>query len=113
RAVSEANYPQIMWTPLFVKLPGQSEGEVDDRPTETIDVLPTIADVLDVEIPWEVDGASVFEDREDRPARMVDWRFNTVEATDGYVQLDRETGFERVLAGSNPAAGDPDDPDAM
>jgi Sulfatase len=113
RAVSEANYDQIMWTPLFVKLPGQTEGEVDDRPTETIDVLPTIADVLDVEIPWEVDGASVFEDREERPARMVDWRFNTVEATDGYVQLDRAAGFERVLAGSNPAAGHADDPDAM
>jgi Sulfatase len=115
RAVSEANYPQVMWTPLFVKVPGQTEPAVDDRTVETIDIVPTIADVLDVDIPWDVDGASVFEERDDRPARMIDWRFNTVEAetVDGFVVLDRQAGFDQVLAGSNPAAGHPDDPDAV
>ncbi len=114
RGVSEANYPQVMWTPLFVKLPGQTEPEVDDRATETIDIVPTIADVLDIDIPWEVDGTSVFQDREgdDPPARMIDWRYSTADATDGFIQLDREEGFRTVLAGSNPAAGHPDDPDA-
>ena len=29
--------------------------------TETIDVVPTIADVLGVDIPWDVDGTSMFE----------------------------------------------------
>ena len=46
RGVSAANYEQILWTPLFVKLPGQTRGEVSDRQVRSIDVLPTIADVL-------------------------------------------------------------------
>lgn len=117
RAISERNHAQVMWTPLFVKLPGQSEGAVDDRATETIDVVPTIADVLDVEIPWGVDGVSVFDDeadRRDRPARMIWWRFDTVEANDdGYVAFDRADGFAEVLQGTTPMAGHGDDPYAV
>ncbi len=116
RAVSEANYHEVMWTPLLVKEPGQTEGAVDDRPTETIDIVPTIADVLGVDIPWEVDGASVFDDeadRSDRPARMIDWRFNTVEPDGDFVELDREEGFARVLESTTPMAGRADDPDAV
>ena len=117
RAVSEENHEQILWTPMFVKLPGQTEGEVDDRPTETIDVVPTIADVLGVEIPWEVDGISMFDDdadRSDKSARMIDWRFNTVEPNeDGYVEFDRAEGLAVVLEGSTPMAGHGDDPDAV
>ncbi len=115
RGLTEDNYPQIMWAPLFVKLPGQTEGEVSDRATESIDVVPTIADVLDIEIPWEVDGTSVFEDTpDDRPARMYDWRFNDVDPdADGFAVLDRQEGFAQVVEGSTPMAGDPDDPDAL
>jgi hypothetical protein len=117
RAISERNHAQVMWTPLFVKLPGQSEGAVDDRPTETIDVVPTIADVLDVEIPWPVDGVSVFDDeadRADRPARMIWWRFDTVDANDdGYVVFDRADGFAEVMQGTTPTAGHGDDPYAV
>ena len=115
RGVSEGNYPQVMWTPFLVKLPGQTEGDVSDRPTESIDVVPTIADVLDIDIPWEVDGTSVFEDAPaDRPARMFDWRFNDLEpGADGFVVLDRPEGFAQVLEGSTPLAGRADDLDAL
>ena len=47
-----------MWTPLFVKLSGQKTGKMDDRPVLSVDVLPTIADALDVDIPWKIDGRS-------------------------------------------------------
>jgi hypothetical protein len=47
---------------LFVKRPGQHTGRIDDANTESIDVVPTIADVLGVRIPWHVDGLSVFRD---------------------------------------------------
>ncbi len=112
RGLTEENYHEVMWAPLFVKLPGQTEGAVDDRATETIDVLPTIADVLGVEIPWEVDGVPVSEPQpDDRPARMLDWRFNDVPAgEDGYAVLDREAGFERLLASTSPLAVPGDDP---
>jgi len=48
----------IMHMPLLVKLPGQTEGRVDDRNMQSVDVLPTIAEALGTQIPWPVDGVS-------------------------------------------------------
>ena len=47
--------------PLFVKYPGQASGAVDDRDAQTIDILPTIADVLGADLPsgWDFDGVSL------------------------------------------------------
>ncbi len=39
--------------------PGSGVGKVIDRPVRTIDVVPTIADVLGFQMPWKVDGASL------------------------------------------------------
>jgi len=85
----------------LVKLPGQDRPVVDDRPAETIDIVPTIADVLDVEIPWGVDGRSLFAgEGEDRPARLFDWEFNELEPSDGdFAIVDRGAAFDRVLEG--------------
>lgn len=60
RATSPTNMADIAYIPLFVKRPGQHAGRIDDRNTESIDVVPTIADVLGIDIPWHVDGKSVF-----------------------------------------------------
>jgi hypothetical protein len=54
--------------PLFIKRPHQDNGGADHYRAETVDVLPTIADVLDIEVPWTMDGASLFSD--DRPERL-------------------------------------------
>ena len=57
RRYAEAeNIGEVAPMPLFVKEPGQQRGRVDERPLTTIDVLPTIAELLDVELPFEVDG---------------------------------------------------------
>ena len=48
----------MAWVPLFVKEPGQTEGVVSDANVLTVDVVPTIADVLDIDIPYPVDGRS-------------------------------------------------------
>jgi hypothetical protein len=42
-------------------MPFQSQSNIYDKQVETIDILPTIADILQVDIPWKVDGVSVFE----------------------------------------------------
>ena len=42
--------------PLFVKLPHQHRGRVDDGLARTVDVVPTIARYLHIPIPWHVDG---------------------------------------------------------
>jgi arylsulfatase A-like enzyme len=57
REISEAKFPDIANLPLLVKLPRQRRGRVDERYARTIDVLPTIADALDVQLPFDVDGA--------------------------------------------------------
>lgn len=48
--------------PLFVKLPGQTEPRVVDRAVQTIDVLPTVADVLDADPGWDLDGVSLLDE---------------------------------------------------
>ena len=62
RGASQANLEDIAFVPLFVKEPGQARGRVADYLVETIDVLPTIADVLGIQIPWSVEGQTAFED---------------------------------------------------
>ena len=46
----------IAAVPLFVKYPGEQTGRVDPRSARTTDILPTIADVIGVTMPWKVDG---------------------------------------------------------
>jgi hypothetical protein len=59
RIVGPANAGWILRVPLFVKKPGQRRGRTVTRPVRTIDLLPTIADVLNIRIPWKVDGRSL------------------------------------------------------
>src|SRR4029453_16127163 len=56
RGVSRATGPDVVPVPLFVKAPGERSGRVVDAQVRTIDVLPTIADVLNVRMPWRGDG---------------------------------------------------------
>ena len=72
RRASKTNHPDIMSVPMLVKIPFQEEGVVDDKNVETIDILPTIADVLNVVPPWTVGGSSVFADgRPERATKTV------------------------------------------
>jgi hypothetical protein len=62
RWLTDGNLQDLMPVPLFIKRPGQDSGSVSDRNVETIDILPTIADVLGASLPVAVDGRSVFDD---------------------------------------------------
>lgn len=59
----------LAWVPLFIKQPGQTLGEVSDANVLTVDVVPTIADVVGIDIPWQVDGQSVFGTPRSDPAK--------------------------------------------
>jgi hypothetical protein len=59
RHAMPSNLSDIASVPLFVKYPKQTQGREDRRAAETIDVLPTIADVLGIHLPWKVDGRSL------------------------------------------------------
>jgi hypothetical protein len=46
----------VAHVPLLVKAPGQTRGRVDDTNLMAVDLLPTLAELLGVEVAWEVDG---------------------------------------------------------
>jgi hypothetical protein len=48
-------------TPLFIKRPFEHPGRISNRHVRTQDILPTIADVLGIRMPWRVDGVSIFD----------------------------------------------------
>jgi Sulfatase len=61
RRIEPGNVEEIAFVPLFVEAPGQTRGETVDTPARTMDIVPTVADLLDVEVPWELDGRSLLE----------------------------------------------------
>ena len=62
RDVNRSNIDEITPVPLLIKRPGQDKGAVSPSVVQTIDVVPTIADVLGTKLPGEVDGRSAFSD---------------------------------------------------
>jgi hypothetical protein len=61
RPVPDDRQDEVLRIPLFVKAPGQTRGEPRDDPASTMDVLPTILDVLDIETGWSFDGHSLLD----------------------------------------------------
>ena len=61
RQLSNANLPDILPVPVIVKVPYQDRGVISDRNVQVVDIMPTIAEVLEVTIPWSVDGRSLFD----------------------------------------------------
>ena len=62
RNLTAENYPDIMSVPLLIKFPYQKTGRASNQHAETIDIVPTLADVLGARIPWPVDGKSLLDD---------------------------------------------------
>ncbi|HEX6167379.1 MAG TPA: sulfatase-like hydrolase/transferase [Acidimicrobiales bacterium] len=108
RAVDEGNFDEILWTPLFVKAPGQRVGAIDDSNVNSTDILPTVAAELGIdELPWELDGRPLGTvDRDPADKWVVDWEAGRLrpEGDDEVVRIDGVEGFARVLA-SDPVEG--------
>jgi hypothetical protein len=60
RSVNPSNVEELASVPLFVKRPGQKAGRVADAYAQTLDIAPTIADVLNVPLRYRADGRSAF-----------------------------------------------------
>jgi hypothetical protein len=71
RYVDSRNVGDIAPIPLFVKYPGQTRSSVDDLRARSIDILPTIADVLRVNPGWKFDGTSLRARNRRSPATVV------------------------------------------
>ena len=60
--ITANNTQEVYRIPMFIKAAGQTTGEVDDEPAQAIDMLPTLADLLDIDTDWEFDGHSLLDD---------------------------------------------------
>lgn len=66
------NVAELMSIPLFIKFPGQKTGKISDRNVESIDVLPTLAQVLDLPLPIPAEGQSVLDESvPERPEKVM------------------------------------------
>ena len=64
RAMTPVNFEEILRVPLFVKAPSQQQGFVNQSNALTIDMVPTMATILGVTVPWEVDGVSLWDSQQ-------------------------------------------------
>ncbi|HEX6423488.1 MAG TPA: sulfatase-like hydrolase/transferase [Acidimicrobiales bacterium] len=71
RKITDENRERVLRVPLFVKAPGQEAGEVRDDPAQTVDVLPSVLDLLGVEVDWGLDGHSLYDGSAPRLERKV------------------------------------------
>ena len=108
REVTDHNYPDIAWVPLLVKAPGQRAPRTDDRNAQLVDVLPTLVELLDLQLPrdWHFDGRSLVG-----PARPLAEPRPMLVSTSRTRALDGVAGLARVrgravdtFAGPDPLA---------
>ena len=79
RTPANETLADLMSVPLFIKTPQQSSGHTTDRSVETIDVLPTIADVIQMPLASVVDGASLIDENvAARPRKTMHFDYDQV-----------------------------------
>jgi hypothetical protein len=60
RRITAEGYRDVILVPLFIKIPDQQSGMAIDRNVETVDVVPTIAELLKTKAFW-ADGTSALD----------------------------------------------------
>ena len=72
RLLTGTNYMDIISVPLIVKAPGQKEGVLSDRNVESMDILPTLVEMLGIETEWPLEGRSALAaEAPERPEKIV------------------------------------------
>ena len=59
RTITEETIGEIAAVPLLIKVPGGEGGQVDQRRALTIDIVPTVAEAMGVDLSWQPDGRSL------------------------------------------------------
>ncbi len=97
RALTSANAHEVMWTPLFVRDPALAHG-IDDTDVEATDLLPTMADLLGIELPYDVDGASAVADPDTSGTKRYQRLENPFQPEpDALLNIDTATNYRRLL----------------
>lgn len=111
RKPTPTNLGGVASVPLFVKPPGQRDARVEAGAVRTIDVLPTIAQELGIELPGPVDGVPAAE-RDSDPATPIEvpdsYQGGTTGSFGAFVrQLDERLHYQRSLIEADPYAMGP------
>jgi arylsulfatase A-like enzyme len=59
RLTSRQNLGEMLFVPLFIKEPQQTEGQTSTANATSLDILPTVADILGLSLPWQAEGRSL------------------------------------------------------
>ena len=91
RDVTPGNIAAIASVPLFIKQPEGRDRGIDPAPATTIDVLPTILDVIGAPSPSGLEGRSLLgPTQEPGPVRVLSTHASYVETTLSEIQADHE-----------------------
>jgi hypothetical protein len=78
RVQPQRNLSEILRVPLLIRVPGQQNGAVVNQIVESVDILPTILDVIGVKASLRLDGRSLVDGRQNaRASRTFIWRNRT------------------------------------
>jgi Sulfatase len=100
RRLKRGTANEIMPIPLLMKAPGQTRARVDDAWVETIDILPTIFDMLDLDPRVEMDGRSAFSpevQRRDELRALIRNKFTVLKIPAEQFERERQEVVERNL----------------
>ncbi len=97
RDPTDGTLHDLAFVPLFIKLPEQKDGHVQDGFVRTIDVLPTIADVLGIDVPEPMDGRSLLhgEPKADGVVRLAGKSGKAFEAPLSTLLAERDAAVTR------------------
>jgi len=97
RALTVGNFPDIAFIPFFFKKPHQRTGHIDEFHARTIDVLPTLADALDIPLPWRVDGQSLLAGDRKRTPVLIHGKFRTLRSSVAALEARRDSTLRRQI----------------
>jgi len=82
----------ILPVPLIIKAPFQAHGHTDPRNAEVVDILPTMAQILERHLPWEVDGVSLLGQPKSPEKRAVHEHEKMTPYTSSLGKVDKALG---------------------
>ena len=72
RQPTDRSFADVAAVPLFIKRPAQRRGAIVDANVEVIDIVPTVAAELGIELPWPADGTNVLDPAHaPRPSKVM------------------------------------------
>jgi Sulfatase len=101
RTVTPGNIDEVAPVPMFVKRPGQTKGSTSSVYARTIDLVPTIADILHMPMYGGADGHSAFSRavRGRRFVRMINRNFRgTITVSAKHMEARRRALIRRKVA---------------